>query len=102
MSERRVAIVTGSAKRIGAAIVERLARDGLTLVVNYRTSRREAEALLERIRPDAPDSIAVCADVSQPDEARLLLDETLKAFGQIDLLVNNAGPWLVKTAYETS
>ncbi len=102
MSERRVAIVTGSAKGIGAAIVERLARDGLTLVVNYRTSQREAEALLERIRPDAPNSIAICADVSKPDEARMLMDEALKRFGQIDVLVNNAGPWLVKPAFETS
>lgn len=102
MSEQRVAIVTGSARGIGAAIVERLAREGMALVVNYRTSAREADALLARIQPAAPKAITLRADVSQPDQARRLIDETVRHFGQLDVLVNNAGPWLVKSAYETS
>ncbi len=102
MNQKRVAIVTGSAKGIGAAIVERLARDQLTLVINYRTSQREAEALLAHIRSLAPDSMAVRADVSKADEARALIEQTLARFGQIDVLINNSGPWLVKSAFETS
>src|SRR5207247_6827054 len=101
-AERRVAIVTGSAKGIGAAVVERLARDGLTCVVNYRTSEREANTLIERVRAHVAESIALRADVSKPDEARALMEETLAHFGRIDVLVNNAGPWLVKTPRDTS
>src|SRR5437867_863424 len=102
MSERRVAIVTGSAKGIGAAIVARLARDGFTCIVNYRTSEREANELVAHVRVQSPDSLAIRADVSKPDEARALITATLERFGQIDVLVNNAGPWLVKPAFDTS
>ncbi|MBI5878803.1 MAG: SDR family oxidoreductase [Chloroflexi bacterium] len=102
MAGLRVAIVTGSAKGIGAAVVERLARDGLTPVVNYRTSEREALELVERVRPLAPDACAVRADVSQPVEAERLIAQTMARFGRLDVLVNGAGPWLVKDAYETS
>ncbi|MBI1800814.1 MAG: 3-oxoacyl-ACP reductase FabG [Chloroflexi bacterium] len=101
MTERRIAIVTGSAKGIGAAVAERLARDGMTVVINYRTSQREAEALLSRIQAHAPDSIAVRADVSRPDQAQALIEQVLARFGQVDVLVNNAGPWLVKAAFDT-
>src|SRR5438046_1946374 len=102
MSNSRVALVTGSATGLGAAIVERLAQDGLTAVVNYRTSRQAAEALVERVRPTAVDSIALQADVSQPAEAERLIAAVLARFGRIDVLVNNAGPWLVKPAFETT
>src|SRR5512143_66929 len=102
MADSRVAIVTGSAKGIGAAVVERLARDGLTPVVNYRTSESDALALVERVRPLAPDAMAVRADVSRPQEAAMLVAQTLARFGRLDVLVNCAGPWLVKSAFETS
>jgi len=98
----RVAIVTGSAKGIGAAVVERLAQDGLTPVVNYRRSEREANELLERVRPLAPGAFAVRADVARPDEAERLIAAVMARCGRIDVLVNGAGPWLVKGAYETS
>jgi NAD(P)-dependent dehydrogenase (short-subunit alcohol dehydrogenase family) len=102
MSETPVAVVTGSASGIGAAIVERLARERMTLVINYRRSEGEALALRERILPLAPGSLAIQADVSKPAEARRLIDETLARCARIDVLVNNAGPWLVKSAYDTS
>ncbi|MEP7198557.1 MAG: SDR family oxidoreductase [Chloroflexota bacterium] len=102
MTEKRIALVTGSATGIGAVVVARLARDGFTLVVNYRTSQRAAEQLLTRIHPVAPDSLALRADVSKPDEAQGLIAAVLARFGQLDVLVNNAGPWLVKPAFETS
>jgi NAD(P)-dependent dehydrogenase (short-subunit alcohol dehydrogenase family) len=102
MNDSRVALVTGSATGLGAAIVERLAQDGLAVVVNYRTSRQAAEALVERIRPSAVDSMALQADVSQPAEAERLIGAVLARFGRIDVLVNNAGPWLVKPAFETT
>jgi NAD(P)-dependent dehydrogenase (short-subunit alcohol dehydrogenase family) len=54
------------------------------------------------VRSYAPASIAVRADVGKPDEAKHLIDATLQRFGQIDVLVNNAGPWLVKSAFDTS
>ena len=70
--------------------------------MNYRTSEREANALLARVRAHAPGSIAVQADVSKPEEAHGLMEATLAQLGRIDVLVNNAGPWLVKPALETS
>lgn len=100
--ERKVALVTGSARGIGAAVVARLARDGYTPVVNYRTSEREAEALVAGVRADAPEAFAVRADVSRPDEAHALVQGVLDRLGQLDVLVNCAGPWVVKPAFETT
>jgi 3-oxoacyl-[acyl-carrier protein] reductase len=102
MMERKVGLVTGSARGIGAAVVARLARDGYTPVVNYRTSEQEAEALVARVRADMPDAFSVRADVSQPDGAEALVRSVLDRLGQIDALVNCAGPWLVKPAFETT
>jgi 3-oxoacyl-[acyl-carrier protein] reductase len=102
MPSSRIAVVTGSARHIGAAIVERLARDGYTVVINYRVNQAAAEQTLARLHTHAPASIAVRADVGKPDEAKQLIDETLQRFGQLDVLVNNAGPWLVKSAFDTS
>jgi 3-oxoacyl-[acyl-carrier protein] reductase len=91
MPADRVAIVTGSSRGIGAAVVERLARDGLAVTVNYAGNEAPAQALAERIAAAGGRAIAVRADVSDPAAVARLFDETEQAFGGVDALVNNAG-----------
>ena len=88
---QRCAIVTGSSKGIGAAIVERLAQDGLAVVVNYASNAGEADALVARIKAAGGQAIAVKADVSDPAAVAALFDQATDAFGGVDVLVNNAG-----------
>lgn len=102
MTDARVAIVTGSGKGIGRAIAERLARDGYNVVVNYRRDAASAHETLTAIQAVSPDSIAVQGDVASPDGARDLIEQAHKQFGRLDVLVNNAGPFLAKPVFETS
>src|SRR3984885_9715309 len=87
----QVAVVTGASKGIGAAIAEHLAAAGAAVVVNYASSRAGAEAVVNRIRQTGGKAVAVQADVSKPDDIRRLFAETKKAFGKVDIVVNNAG-----------
>jgi len=87
----RVAIVTGASRGIGAAIAQRLARDGFTVVINYAGSAREAEALAGQIEQAGGRSITAQADVSDSAAVRRMFDAAETAFGGVDVLVNNAG-----------
>ncbi|MEA3336455.1 MAG: 3-oxoacyl-[acyl-carrier-protein] reductase [Chloroflexota bacterium] len=87
----KVAIVTGASRGIGRGIALRLAEEGAKVVVNHRDSEESAEETAELIRSAGSEVIVIQADVSQLDEAQRLIKETLNAFGQIDVLVNNAG-----------
>ncbi|MBU8977516.1 MULTISPECIES: glucose 1-dehydrogenase [unclassified Lysobacter] len=87
----KVAIVTGASKGIGAGIAQALAAEGASVVVNYASSQAGADAVVERITQAGGQAIAVKADVSKADEAQALIDATAKAFGRIDVLVNNSG-----------
>ncbi|HEV3006590.1 MAG TPA: glucose 1-dehydrogenase [Pirellulales bacterium] len=87
----QVAVVTGASKGIGAAIAEHLAAAGAAVVVNYASSKAGAEAVVNRIRQADGKAVAVQADVSKLDDVRRLFAETKKAFGKLDVLVNNAG-----------
>ena len=82
----KVAVVTGSSKGIGAAIVERLASNGASVVVNYSRTAAPAQALVERITSDGGKAIAVQADLSKSEEIAKLFSETIKAFGRLDIL----------------
>ncbi len=88
---KKTAIVTGSSRGIGAAIAERLARDGFNVVVNYAGSESEAEALVAKLAAEQLSAIAVKADVSRADEVRAMFDRAQREFGGVDVLVNNAG-----------
>ncbi len=89
--EGKVALVTGAARGIGAAIAERLAADGAAVAINYAHSDRDAEALADRIVQQGGRATAIRADVSGAAEARALVEKTFEAFGRFDILVNNAG-----------
>lgn len=86
-----VAIVTGGSRGIGAAIVERLAADGFTVVVNYAGGAAEAEALVAKIEAAGGHAISAQADVSDPAAVARMFDAAEAAFGGVDVLVNNAG-----------
>src|SRR5437870_728587 len=87
----KVAVVTGASKGIGAAIAEHLAAEGASVVVNYASSKAGAEAVVKRITQKEGKAVAIQADVSKPEDVRRLFAEAKKAFGRLDVLVNNAG-----------
>ena len=88
---KKVAIVTGGSRGIGAAIAERLAADGLAVVINYAGSAAEAEVLAGKIAQAGGRAITAQADVSDPASVARLFDSAESAFGGVDVLVNNAG-----------
>ena len=87
----KVALVTGASRGIGAAIAERLAADGFTVVINYAGSAAEAEALVGKIEKAGGRAITAQADVSDPSAVARMFDAADAAFGGVDVLVNNAG-----------
>jgi 3-oxoacyl-[acyl-carrier protein] reductase len=91
VSSRKAAIVTGASHGIGAAVAERLAGDGLAVVINYSGSEDVANALVARIEATGGVATAVKADVSDPAAVAALFDATEQAYGGVDVLVNNAG-----------
>ena len=84
-----VVVVTGASRGLGRAIAEELAGRGAKIVVNYARSKEPAEELVSQLGED--DALAVQADISDPDQAKKLIDETMEKFGRVDVLVNNAG-----------
>lgn len=88
---QQAAIVTGASRGIGRAIAARLAKDGFAVVVNYAGSTAEAEETVRQIAAGGGEARAIRADISSPDDMRHLFDEAEKAFGGVDVLVNNAG-----------
>ncbi|REK15802.1 MAG: SDR family NAD(P)-dependent oxidoreductase [Planctomycetota bacterium] len=89
--EGKAAIVTGGGTGVGRATSLRLAKQGCAVLVNYSRSRDEAEATAGEIETAGGRAIAVKGDVSDDAACRKMVDEAVKAFGRIDVLVNNAG-----------
>ena len=87
----KVAIVTGASRGIGAAVAERLAADGFTVVINYSGDTKSAEALARKIEGKGGRALTAKADVSDPNAVRGMFDAAEAAFGGVDVLVNNAG-----------
>ena len=86
-----VALVTGSARRIGAQIVRTLPHHGMRVIIHYRGSQQEAESLAAALNQTRPNSaVLLQADLDQPAAVRQLASDALACFGQLDLLVNNA------------
>ncbi len=87
----QVALVTGAARRIGRSIALKLAAEGASVVVNYRTSRGEAERVIQEIAAAGRRAEAFEADVSRRTEVRAMIAQIERQFGRLDILVNNAG-----------
>jgi pteridine reductase len=89
--EQRVALVTGGARRVGAAICRMLHASGLNLMVHYRSSADEARALQAELNALRPESVAlVQADLLNAAYLPSMVNETVNQFGQLDVLINNA------------
>jgi len=97
----RIAIVTGASRGIGAAVAERLARDGFTVVINYSGDAAPAEALVRKIEDKGGRALAAKADVSDAQAVRGMFDAAEAAFGGVDVLVNNAGIMPLSTIADT-
>jgi 3-oxoacyl-[acyl-carrier protein] reductase len=87
----KVAVVTGASKGIGAEIAKQLAAEGASVVVNYASSKAGADKVVADITGKGGKAMAVQADVSREADIKKLFAETKKAFGRLDVLVNNAG-----------
>jgi len=90
----KVAVVTGASKGIGAGIARSLAAAGARVVVNYAASKEGAERVVADIKAKDGEAIAVMADIADAADVARLFKETKKAFGRVDVLVNNAGVYL--------
>ncbi len=91
LNHGKVAIVTGSSRGLGRAIVRELADHGCKVVINYFQSKELAEQLQAEMKDKGQEAICVHAGVANPDDVQKLIDTTVKEFGGIDILVNNAG-----------
>lgn len=91
MSERPVSLVTGAGRGIGRGIALELAKLGHAVVINFAGNANAAEECLQLVRAAGGEGITVQADVSLPADRARLVQETVSAYGHIDLLVNNAG-----------
>ena len=87
----KVAIVTGASRGIGRTIAQRLAADGFAVVVNYAGNAAKAEETVKEIEKAGGRAVAIKGDVANEADVRQLFQKTLEAFGQIDVVVNNAG-----------
>ncbi len=87
----KVAVVTGASKGIGASIAKYLAQEGAAIVVNYSSSKEAADRLVTEVVSHDGKAVAVQANVANQAEVERLFSEAKKAFGKVDVLVNNAG-----------
>jgi 3-oxoacyl-[acyl-carrier protein] reductase len=87
----KVAVVTGASKGIGAGIAKRLAAEGASVVVNYASGKQDADRVVAEIKQQGGNAVALQADVSKASDVQNLFAETKRAFGKLDVLVNNAG-----------
>jgi 3-oxoacyl-[acyl-carrier protein] reductase len=87
----KVAVVTGASKGIGAGIAKQLAAEGAAVVVNYASSKSDADKVVDEIAKAGGKAVAVQASVAKKADVEKLFSTSEKAFGKIDILVNNAG-----------
>ncbi|HEV3200912.1 MAG TPA: glucose 1-dehydrogenase [Bryobacteraceae bacterium] len=98
--KNKVAIVTGASKGIGAGIAKGLAAEGAAVVVNYSSSKEDADGVVAEIAAKGGKAVAVQGDVSKVSDVRRIFAETKKTFGKLDVLVNNAGVYEFATLGE--
>lgn len=89
--EGKIAVVTGASKGIGAGIAKALGAAGATVVVNYASSKADADAVVAQIQGQGGKAVAIQADISQSADVVRLFDTVKADFGSLDILVNNAG-----------
>lgn len=98
----KVILVTGASRGIGAAIAHQLAAAGAKIIVNYAGGKEAADETVTSIQALGGDAFAVQADVSKTDQVKNLFDVAIAHYGQIDVLVNNAGIMITKLIKDTT
>ncbi len=98
----KAVLVTGASRGIGAAIAKRLAAEGANVAITYAKDVRAAEAVVKAIESSGRKALAIQADAADPMAVKSAVDQTAKAFGKIDVLVNNAGTAIPKPFEETT
>lgn len=96
MLSGKVAIVTGAGTGIGKEVAKLFGKNHASVVVNYRSSEKEANEVKKEIEAMGAKAITVKADISNYEDCKKILNETLNAFGHVDILVNNSGMGLSK------
>ncbi|HZH62754.1 MAG TPA: 3-oxoacyl-[acyl-carrier-protein] reductase [Metabacillus sp.] len=91
MLSNKVALVTGASRGIGKAIALDLAKNGASVAINYAGNEAKANEVVDEIKGNGGQAIAIKADVSNSDDVQQMIKEVIKEFGQLDILVNNAG-----------
>lgn len=97
MVDQKVALITGGARRIGAAIVEALAEEGYAVVVHCNSSRAEADALVISLRKKGKRAAVITADLANPDAVAGMMAQAVKPFGPVTALINNASSFIADT-----
>ena len=98
----KIAVVTGASKGIGAGIAKELAAQGASVIVNYASAKQDADRVVDEISKRGGKAIAIQGSVANKSEVERLLTEAEKAFGKIDVLVNNAGVYEFKPLEEAT
>lgn len=100
--KKPIALVTGGAKGLGKSISIHLAKNGYVVVLNYLKSSSDAKETLIQIRKFSPESISICADVTNEKQVSKMFEKIDLAFGRLDVLVNNVGNFIYKPIIQTS
>ena len=100
--EGKIALITGGSRGIGAAIAKRLAADGANVAITYTKGADAAASVVKEIERAGGKAIAIQADAADADACKAAVEKTVATFGQLDVLVNNAGTAIPKTFEETT
>src|SRR5580704_9061546 len=96
----KVALVTGGSRGIGAAIAKRLAADGASVAITYTKGADAAASVVKGIERGGGRAVAIQADAADADATKAAVEQTVAVFGQLDVLVNNAGTAIPKSFEE--